>query len=94
MPEAMRDEEGHHGKKRLAEYFVIIGRLDLRPGEILIGIDDKPNVLWTCLLGIQVGYSFEQKLRYFVYASVVERMEKCVFRRCFSSLTSGWCCRR
>ena len=51
MPEAMKDKGE---KKKLAEYFVVIGRLDLRPGEILIGMNDKPNVFWTLLLAIQV----------------------------------------
>ena len=41
-------------KRNVVEFFVMIGRLDLRPGEMFFNHDERPGFFWSFLLGVQV----------------------------------------
>ena len=46
-------------KRNVVEFFVMIGRLDLRPGEMFFNHDERPGFFWSFLLAVQVNMTFD-----------------------------------
>ena len=54
MPDAMRDDYDEQEQKKVKHFFVVIGRLDLRPGEMCVRHDERPGPIWSILFAFQV----------------------------------------
>ena len=54
MPDAMRDDYDEQEPKKVKHFFVVIGRLDLRPGEMCVRHDERPGPIWCILFAFQV----------------------------------------
>ena len=58
LPEAMRQEDGDptERKANVKQNFVVIGRLDLRPGEINFFHNESPGFTFSLLFALQVFF--------------------------------------